>query len=616
MQRREAPSPPEVDDQRRIELPASLTVKRLSELLAVSAVEVIKQLMRNGVMASVNQAVDYDTAAIVAAGFGFEATKQAAPDPSSVAGETQPQRLPRKGEADGGQPRPPVVTIMGHVDHGKTTLLDVIRQTNVIATEAGGITQHIGAYQVEVDQHKITFIDTPGHEAFTTMRARGARVTDIAVLVVAADDGVMPQTIEAIAHARAAGVPIVVAITKIDRPEADVERVKRQLAEQDLLIEEWGGDVVCVAVSGKTQEGLPVLLENILIVAEMLELTANPSVAAAGTIVESALDKTRGPLATVLVQNGTLRQGDIVIVGNTWGKVKAFFDDKGKRIEQAESAMPVKILGLNDVPQAGDALTVVENEREARTLVQQLRDEKQRGALGPARALTLSDISTQVRAGTVRELNIVLKVDVQGSIEPIKESLERLATEQVKVRVVHSGSGSITEGDILLALVSKGIVVGFNTQPTLGAQNMAELQKVDIRYHKVIYELVEEMEKAVQGMLEPTYADVVEGRAEVRAVFSTSRRQNVAGVLVSEGKVSRNALARVLRQRQVVHESAVGSLRRFKDNVNELSAGLEGGVGIEGFTEFQVGDIIELYRKEKVSGSTHQTNKSSPSRRN
>ena len=618
-QRTEAPSLKEAssskeESQRRIEIPPSITVKRLSELLSVSGVDVIKQLMRNGVMATINQVIDFDTAAIIAADFSHEAAMQSAPVPTIAV--KQPQRPAQEDKAAGKQPRPPVVTVMGHVDHGKTTLLDVIRQTNVIATEAGGITQHIGAYQVDVSKQKITFIDTPGHEAFTAMRARGARVTDIAILVVAADDGVMPQTMEAIAHARAAGVPIVVAITKIDKPEASVEKVKAQLAEQGLLIEEWGGDTVCVSVSGKTQEGISGLLENILIVAEMLELKANPDAPAMGTIIEAALDKTRGPLATVLVQNGTLNQGDIVIVGNTWGKLKAIFNDKGKRIKKAEPGTPAKILGLSDVPQAGDALSTIGNEREGRALVEQIREEKQRASSKATRALTLDDLMAQVRAGEARELNIVLKTDVQGSIEPIKESLQRLSTDQIKVRIVHSGSGTITEGDVLLALASKGIIVGFNTQPTLGAQHMAESQKVDIRRYKIIYELVEEIDKAVKGMLEPTWVDIIEGRAEVRAVFVAARRQKAAGVYITEGKISRNALAWVLRQGQVIHESAVSSLRRFKDDVNELAAGLEGGIGIEGFHEFQVGDIIETYRKEKSSDSSHQPNQPPPSRGN
>lgn len=615
MQQRELSSSIEAGALRKVEIPASLTVRQLSDLLGISAVELIKKLMRGGVMANLNQVIDYDTAAATAAELGFDATKLAAVDSSAVIGERQLQRMFQREGADAGQPRPPVVTIMGHVDHGKTTLLDVIRQTNVIATEAGGITQHIGAYQVETNKQKITFIDTPGHEAFTAMRARGAMVTDIAVLVVAADDGVMPQTIEALAHARAAGVPIVVAITKTDRPEADVERVKRQLADQGLVVEEWGGDVVCVPVSGKTKQGIADLLENLLIVAELQELKANPSASAEGTIVESGLDKTRGPLATVLVQNGTLRQGDIVVVGSTWGRVKALFNDKGKRIMKAEPATPVKILGLNGVPQAGDTLKVAANEREARVLVQRVQEERQQGVLESAKALTLSDVLSQVKAGEIKELAIVLKADVQGSIEPIRGSLERQATEQVRVRIVHAGTGSITEGDVLLALASKGIVIGFNVQSTLGAQSMAETHKVDVRYYKVIYELVDEVEKAVRGMLAPVYVDVVEGRAEVREIFSAGRRQKVAGLRVLEGRISRNALARILRQGKVVHESSVGSLRRFKDNVNELVAGLEGGVGIEGFTDFQVGDIIELHRMEKVSGSARQASQPSPSRR-
>ncbi len=580
--------------EQQIELPPFLTVKQLADLLAISGVEVVKQLMRNGVVASVNQTIDYDTAAIVASDFGYEAIEKSTPEPTAARDEGQDL-----------QPRPPVVTVMGHIDHGKTSLLDVIRQTNVTATEAGSITQHIGAYQAEVDGKKITFLDTPGHEAFTAMRARGAKVTDIAVLVVAADDGVMPQTQEAIAHARAAGVPIVVAINKIDKTNINLALVEQQLAEEGLVIEEWGGDTVCVPVSAKMKQGVSELLENILVVAEMLELKANPNRPATGAVIEAGMDKTKGPLATVLVQSGTLKPGDPVVVGDTWGKVKAMFNDAGKRIKKAEPATPVEILGLNSVPQVGDAFTVVPNEREARDLVQKRQQEKQQGLLRPAKSLSLDDLFAQLQEEQAKELSLVLKTDVQGSIEPIKNSLERLETEEIKVKIIHSGSGVITEGDVMLAVASKGIVIGFNTAPTLGAQRLAELEGVDIRRYDVIYELIEDIERALRGMKEPSYVEVIEGHAEVRAVFPSGRYGKVGGVYVSDGKVSRDALVRVIRQKQILHQATLSSLRRFKDDVKEVAAGFECGIGIEGFNQFEIGDVIEFYRKERVDESAH-----------
>jgi translation initiation factor IF-2 len=580
--------------EQQIELPPSLTVKQLANLLSVSGVEVVKQLKRNGVTASVKQTIDYETAAIIASDFGYEAIEKSAPEPA----------IAREEEKDL-QPRPPVVTVMGHIDHGKTSLLDVIRQTNVTATEAGSITQHIGAYQAEVDGKKITFLDTPGHEAFTAMRARGTKVTDIAVLVVAADDGVMPQTQEAIAHARAAGVPIVVAINKIDKPNINVARVEQQLAEEGLVIEEWGGNTVCVPVSAKMKQGVSELLENILIVAEMLELKANPNRPATGAVIEAELDRTKGPLATVLVQSGTLKPGDPVVVGDTWGKIKAMFDDAGKRIKEAEPATPVEILGLNNVPQVGDAFTVVASEREARDLVQKRQQEKQQGLLRPAKSLNLDDLFAQLQEEPTKELNLVLKTDVQGSIEPIKNSLERLEAEEIKVKIIHSGSGVITEGDVMLAVASKGIVIGFNTAPTLGAQRLAELEGVDIRRYNVIYELIEDIERALKGMKEPSYVEVIEGHAEVRAVFSSGKYRKVAGVYVSDGKISRDALVRVIRQKQILHQATLSSLRRFKDDVKEVAAGFECGIGVEGFNQFEMGDVIEFYRKERVDESAH-----------
>jgi translation initiation factor IF-2 len=574
-----------------ISFPSALSVKQLADLLQVSAVDVIKQLMRNGVMANINQAIDFDTAAVVAAYFGYEAKKK----PVS----TQIKRP--VSTADGKLlPRPPVITIMGHVDHGKTSLLDAIRQSNVIATEAGAITQHIGAYQVEVDSRKITFLDTPGHEAFTTMRARGAQATDIAVLVVAADDGVMPQTVEAIDHARAAGVPIVVAINKIDKPNSNPDKVKQQLADLGLVIEEWGGDTVCVPISAKKKQGIDELLENLLLVADILELKAEHDCPAEGVVIEARLDKTRGAVATLLVQKGTLKLGDTLVIGNTWGRIKAMFNETGKHLKKAEPATPVEVLGLNAVPHAGDPFKVVSNEREARTLLEKSEDTQQR-IPAHAKALGLSDLSTQISTGQIKELNIILKTDVQGSIEPIRDSLEQLGDERVKVRVIHSGSGSITESDVLLALASKGIIIGFNSRPEPGAQRLAETERISIRYYNVIYELVKDVDKALKGMLEPTYTEVIEGQAEILAIFDTGKKGKVAGVSVKEGKIRRDALARVIRQGESIHESRIGSLRRFKEDVKEVAAGFECGIKIEGFTDFQVGDIIQSYRQEIVS---------------
>ncbi len=583
--------------ERQVEIPPFLTVQELANLLETSGVELIKQLMQSGFMANLNQTLDYETAEIIASELGYEAIEKTTPGPSvAIRAGLEGQEL---------QPRPPVVTIMGHIDHGKTKLLDAIRQTNVIDTEAGGITQHIGAYQAEVDGRKITFLDTPGHEAFTAMRARGAKATDIAVLVVAADDGVMPQTREAIAHARAAGVAIVVALNKIDKPDINLERVKQQLGEEGLVIEEWGGDIICVPVSAKMKQGVAELLENILVVAEILELIANPNCLASGVVIEAGLDKTRGALATLLVQNGSLKPGDPVVVGDTWGKVKAMFNDVGKRVKKAEPATPVKVLGLNSIPQAGDMFAVANSEREARTFAQKRQEEKQLKSLRPTATLSLDSLVTGGEEGETKVFNLVLKTGVQGSIEPVKDSIEQLQTEEVKVNVIHSGSGGITEGDVLLALVSKGIVIGFDTAPTLGAQRLAELEGVDIRCYEVIYELLEEIERAMKGMKEPSYVEVVEGHAEVRMVFSASKFGKAAGVYVTDGKLRRDGLVRVTRQGEVVHQGTLTSLRRFKDDAKEVAAGFECGVGVMGFKQFEEGDIIEAYRMERVDESAH-----------
>ena len=585
-----------------IEIPATLSVKQLADLLQVSAVDVIKQLMRNSIMANINQAIDYGSAAAVATNLGYEANlkPQAGRKSSSLIREIKQQQLQQDRELAGLKPRPPVVTVMGHVNHGKTKLLDAIRQTNVMDTEAGGITQHIGAYQVEVDGQKITFLDTPGHEAFTAMRARGAQVTDITILVVAADDGVMPQTLEAIDHARAAEVPIVVAINKIDKPEANPELVKQQLTDAGLLIEEWGGDTVCIQISAKEKKGISELLENLLVVAEMEELMADPSRPAVGVVIEAKLDKTKGALTTVLVHNGTLKVGDTVVVGNTWGRIKAMFNDIGKQVRKAGPASPVEILGLNSVSQAGDTLTVVAGERQARDLVEKRQPEMQQESSAIPKSVSLSNLFDQVSAGQVKELSAILKTDVQGSIEPIRSSLEELSTDEVKVRVIRSGSGNITESDVMLAIASKGIIIGFNNESEPGAQRLAELEGVSIRYYDVIYTLVDDVSKALKGMLEPSQVEVIDGRAEVRAIFPSGKKDKVAGVYVSEGKVTRGVSVRVQRQGETVYESVVSSLRRFKDDVREVTSGYECGVGVKDFSEFEVGDTLEFFSTEEV----------------
>jgi translation initiation factor IF-2 len=580
---------------RPVEIAPTLSVRQLAETLEASAIDVIKQLMRIGIMANINQIIDYEAASTVATALGYEPR----PEPqaarklsSTVIDFKKGQHL--KGEARKNlKPRPAVVTIMGHVDHGKTRLLDAIRETNVMASEAGGITQHIGAYQVEVGGHKVTFLDTPGHEAFTAMRARGAQVTDIVILVVAADDGVMPQTLEAIDHARAAGVPIVVAINKIDKPTANPDSVKQQLADAGLLIEEWGGDVVCAPISAKEKTGIAELLENLLLVAEMEEIRADPSRPAVGVVIEAKMDKTKGPLATVLVQEGTLRVGDTLVVGTTWGRVKAMFSDLGKHLRKAEPATPVEILGLGSVPQVGDTMNVVTSESQAQKLIQKRQEEKQKSG-----AVNLSNLYDQISAGQVKELNIILRADVQGSIEPIRSSLQQLSTDEVQVRVIHSGTGNVTESDVMLAVASKGIIIGFGVGSQTGARRLAGREGVSIRSYKVIYDLVNDVSSALKGMLEPTYVEVIEGQAEVRNVFSLGKQQKVAGAYVTEGKITRGGSARLRRGEELVCESTVSSLKRFKDNVKEVAAGYECGVGLKDCNDLQVGDTLEFFRTE------------------
>jgi translation initiation factor IF-2 len=570
-----------------VEIPATVLVRNLAELLHTSPIEVIKELMKNGVMAAINQSVDYEAAAAVARQLGLQPHPR---EEEAVAVE----RKEVEEEAANLRPRPPAVTVMGHVDHGKTSILDAVRETNVTGSEAGGITQHIGAYQVEVKGQKITFIDTPGHEAFTAMRARGATVTDIALLVVAADDGVMPQTLEAIDHARAAGVPIIVAINKIDLPDANPERVKQQLAERELVVEEWGGDVIAIPVSAKTREGLQDLLEHILLVAEISELKADPDRPAQGTIIEAELDPSRGAMATTIVQTGTLKVGDVVVAGDTFGRVKAMFDERGQRLREVGPSTPAKIMGLSDVPHAGDVLRVVPDERAAR---EEMEAREREPVTAAQRAATLESFSGDIAAGRTKELNAVLKADVQGSVEAVQQALEGLGSERARVRVIHSATGKISESDVMLARASDGIVIGFNVRTEPGAVRLADSEGVDIRHYGVIYQLIEDIERALAGIMEPIIREVVDGHAEVRAIFRV-RGGRVAGCMVTDGLIRRNSQVRVKRGAEVLRTSRVSSLRRFQEDVREVQAGLECGVGVEGFSDFEERDVIEAFHTE------------------
>ena len=578
-------------------LPQAMTVKHLAELTRISPIDTIKQLMRNGIMVSLNQVIDFEVATLVTSAFGVRVKPEDGPTPSAAASRedadvVDPSRLVT---------RPPVVTILGHVDHGKTTLLDTIRRSHVASGEVGGITQHIGAYQVTYNDKEVTFLDTPGHEAFTAIRARGASVTDIAVLIVAADDGVMPQTVEAMDHAKAAGVPIVVAVNKMDRPEADLDRVKRQLGERSLVLEEWGGDVILVPISATQGDGIDDLLENVQVVAELANLKADPERPASGVVIEAKLDKTRGPLATVLVQQGTLHVGDNVLAGTAFGRVRALLSDVGHRVKEATPSVPVEVMGFDPLPEAGDLFTVVASEKAARDMVgERLRERDIEHSTN--RALTLEEVYTKVDTGEVKELNLVVKADVQGSVEAVSSALERLENDKVKVRILHGGSGTITESDVLLASASKAIIIGFGTSTQPGVDRLAEREGVEIRHYDIIYRLVEDVEKALRGILESTYREVTVGHAEIRAIFSMGgRRGKIAGCMVTDGRITRNALTRVLRDGQVVHSGSISSLRHFKEEVNEMAAGFECGVGLGGYTDFQEGDVLEVYRRERAT---------------
>ena len=575
-------------------LPEAITVGSLAERLGVEPVQVIKQLMRTGIFANINEVIDFETASVVARPFGFSAR------PAEKGGATAAGEVAEEEDEAALESRPPVVTILGHVDHGKTSLLDAIRKTDVAAKEAGGITQHIGAYQMEHNEHSITFIDTPGHEAFTAMRARGAQITDVAVLVVAADDGVMPQTAEAIDHIKAAKVPIVVAINKIDLPNADAERVRRQLSEHELLVEKWGGDVVDVEVSAKAGTGLDDLLESLLVVAEVADLKANPGRDAVGVVVEARMDKSRGPLATVLVQAGTLNVGDHVVVGTSRGRVKALVNDVGRRVKEAGPSMPVEVLGIGGLPKAGDRLNVVADDRSAKDMV--ISHERQAQSLR-SRNLTLEEMGSRVSTGQVHELNLIVKTDVHGSIDAVQQVLEGASTEQVQVRILHSATGSIAESDVLLAAASGAIVIGFNVRPEPGARRLADQDGVDIRFYEIIYRLIEDVQAALAGMLEPTMRDVIEGHLEVRAVFALGRTRKSAGCYVVDGQVSRGAMGRVLRNGKELSDGQISSLRRFKDDVRQVTVGYECGLTIEGFNNFEEGDAIEVHQQQKVGAA-------------
>ena len=585
--------PEEVQITRTITISEGVSVKELSEKLEVRAKDVLKRLLEKGIFATINQTLDSETAKEIARAFGAEVKVISFEE--EVFREHEEEDRPEDL-----MPRAPVVTVMGHVDHGKTSLLDAIRETKVASGEAGGITQHIGAYQVEAQGRKVVFLDTPGHEAFTLMRARGAKVTDIVVLVVAADDGVMPQTLEAINHARAAQVPIVVAINKIDKPDAMPERVKKQLADRGLTPEEWGGDTVTVEVSAKQRKNLDLLLEMILLVADMQTLKANPRRLASGTVLEAKLDRGRGPVATVIVQNGTLRTGDSLIVGAIYGKVRAMFNDRGQPIAEAPPSTPVEILGLEDVPQAGDRFQAIEDTAKARQIAAYRQTKLREAALAKTARLTLEQLHEQMAAGEVKELPLIIKADVQGSVEVLADTLSKLGNERVKTKVIHAGVGAITETDVLLASASNAVIVGFNVRPERKANDLAQLEHVDIRLHTIIYEVVEEIKKAMAGLLSPVFKEVTLGRAEVRDTFRISKVGTVAGCYVQEGKVTRDARVRVLRDNVVVHEGRVRSVRRFKEDVPEVKSGTECGISIENFNDIKVGDVLEAYTVERV----------------
>lgn len=579
-----------------IEVPDVITVGEFASRMGKGAAEVVKKLMLLGIMATVNQTIDFDTAELIASEFGITVNKE-------IVLSKEDKLLMEADEEDKPEDlveRPPVVVVMGHVDHGKTSLLDAIRHTSVISTEAGGITQHIGAYSVKLNDRLITFLDTPGHEAFTTMRARGAQVTDVAILVVAADDGIMPQTVEAINHAKAANIEIIVAINKIDKENANVERVKQSLMEYGLVPEEWGGDTICVEISAKKKINIDGLLEMVLLVADMKELKANPNRPAKGTVIEARVDKGKGPVATVLVQNGTLRQGDVVICGTSVGHVRAMTNDKGRRVKEAGPSTPVEIQGLNEAPSGGDELIVVKDEKLAREVAEQRKQEIQEDKFNSVVKVSLDNLFSQIDEGNMKELAIIVKADVQGSVEAVRQSLEKLSNDEVRVRVIHGGVGAVNESDVMLANASNAIIVGFNVRPDAGAMAMSQQNEVDIRLYRVIYQAIEEIEAAMKGMLDPEFKEVVLGYAEVRQTFRVPNIGVIAGCYVKQGKITRNASVRVVRDGIIIHEGKISSLKRFKDDAKEVTERFECGLGIENFNDIKENDTIECFEMQEI----------------
>lgn len=589
---RPAKPAPEIKE---VEIEDEITVLDFAKLIGKSVAEVISKLITLGVMANQNQKINFDYASLIGDEFGvtvkLKEQETDSDDPYGLDYEDREEDLVL---------RSPVVTVMGHVDHGKTSLLDAIRKTSVTKREAGGITQHIGASTVNVNGKRIVFLDTPGHEAFTAMRSRGAMVTDIAVLVVAADDGVMPQTIEAINHAKAANVPIIVAVNKMDKPEANIDRIRQELTEQDLVVEAWGGDVIDVPVSARNGDGIDDLLEMILMVAEMEELKANPNRKAVGTIVEAQLDKGRGPVATVLVQKGTLKSGDMVVTGKASGRIRAMFDDKGKKINKAKPSTPVVILGLSDVPEAGDMIYAVKDEKTARSIAQAQREHEREEKMNATSRVSLDDIFSKIQEGNLKELNIVIKTDVRGTIDAVKQSLEKLSNDEVRVNIIHGAVGGVTESDVMLASASNAVIIGFNVRPTQVAIDMAKQENIDMRTYRVIYDAINDIEAAIEGMLEPKYKEVVLGRAEVRQVFKIPGAGNVAGIYVKSGVIRRSASVRLMRDNVVLYEGEINSLKRFKDDARELATNFEGGLGLENYNDIKVGDEIEAYVMEEI----------------
>ena len=577
-----------------VEVPDEISVGDFAAKLKLSPTAVVKKLFEIGIMAAVSQTIDYDTAALIGADLGFEITKEVI-----VTDEDRLFNDVEDAEEDL-EPRSPVVVVMGHVDHGKTSLLDAIRNTNVTAREAGGITQHIGAYRVRIRDKKITFLDTPGHEAFTTMRMRGAQVTDVAILVVAADDGIMPQTVEAINHAKAAGVTIIVAINKMDKEGANPDRIKQELMEYELVPEEWGGDTICVNISAKFNQNIDELLEMVTLVADMKELKANPNRRAKGTVIEAQLDKGRGPVATVLVQNGTLKQGDIVVAGTATGRVRAMVDDRGNQVKKAGPSVPVEIIGLSEVPEGGDILYAVDDERKAKAVVEKRKEKIKEDSIKSRAAVSLDALFDQIKQGEVKDLNIIVKADVQGSVEAVKQSLTKLSNEEVRVCCIHGGVGGVTESDVMLAAASNAIIVGFNVRPDNGALASAKQNDVDIRLYRVIYHAIEEIEAAMKGMLAPKFRENLLGHAEVRNTFKVSGVGTIAGGYVLDGKISRNSQVRIVRDGIIVHEGVLSSLKRFKDDVKEVATGYECGIGIENFNDIKEGDRIESFVMEEI----------------